>query len=1170
MSIGNDLKVNEIIRFLEPVPQANELSCEELLERGLQEKIRGEFAKALCSLEKGLIKSEQEKKFPVLIRIVELIGDLFLEQKNYLNAAKIYACCLALLKPPEGASQTSRYFVKLKDVEQAYLTSTRRLMRQSERLSSDQLKTLQAIQLSKFPASCRELASEIKTKLADIHYMGEHSKHYLEASFKKFLNLSLDSADKISENRLKQILELMSKAEFSDPSRPQSIVKYRENLYTTRKVLADKCDQRESPSHLTEYTTEILLHTFKDIIFQCLAQMTQPPCQFAIVGLGSMAKGEMTPYSHVEFAILIEKDGQEIRSFFIALSELIELKIIQLGETPFPLLRRGQKSPVGEGFRVDSGGNTPLCEIVSLLATPEKLASYQLPFYFQEQYLTTVNALRDSCFVYGSSSLYEAYATKVKEILSRPSKTTFPQSTRLKWPGSKGTSELIAPPEAIQIDPENPHSCSLMDRSKIVEIEHDARLDFLLQAIYRVDTIIQQNEETLSIGQDYAYILGKAAVKEFKPDLETKLLYQRECVVIKRELNRLPGLFVSMLALYFGIEEKNFWLRCRELVAQGKLSKENGDFLISMMDEIMRLRFESQLFYEEEREDFYLTSDPHETEKRLVANVEQLKSIRRIYQLIYPLHSVLSLFIRNRIDTNLLKAAVVYPSHSFAHEGKMRLEGADLDGALDAFKMELALKPEQPEVIQLLRGCEAVLNMRLDEEKFLNERKDNYKTKYKFLDEFMQNEHSLLQISAFIQRSSFAFKMKPQRFYDLLEAPFSILAAYLDLGIKHHLSYPISLLNFIADITQVQFPEDLAIEWYQQCMKIFVNSMQIRRTNAPTPIQGNPEEFLALDTLVTRMTRLIPREHPHYPTVEHFLYLAQFFIRQGNRDKTRYYLKRSEQQIALVESVRRVKLSIAIYEMSSRLAFLEGKKEEARSHMATALRWAQESTYAVEIIEKRQANLEKNINNEKSQIISEQELMPLPSHEDQVMAESLVAEQSTFLTLLYFERLLARDPSNQQFQDQVSTLKLVKLLHDEACSHISALMKRQEVYKDLDHQITPAFPTFLYASDKKPLLDLAMQAPARFSLALFYGHLLSVKRVYGALAKVKGKDPHFVAVLVSITRGELQNLIKIFGTLLPKSIELEIYLNLSNLFSEWESYQDAEEFLRKAELFHQK
>ncbi|MFK8040589.1 MAG: tetratricopeptide repeat protein [Rickettsiaceae bacterium] len=107
----------------------------------------------------------------------------------------------------------------------------------------------------------------------------------------------------------------------------------------------------------------------------------EPPCKYALIGLGSMALNQMTPYSDIEFAILTENNNY--KDYFRNLSHLIHFKVINLGETIIPTSRYGldMSNLVHPGVNFDLGGKTPLGRIdgdkpYDLIKTVEEMMWY--------------------------------------------------------------------------------------------------------------------------------------------------------------------------------------------------------------------------------------------------------------------------------------------------------------------------------------------------------------------------------------------------------------------------------------------------------------------------------------------------------------------------------------------------------------------------------------------------------------------------------------------------------------------------------------------------------------------------------------------------------------------------------------------------------------------------
>lgn len=374
---------------------------------------------------------------------------------------------------------------------------------------------------------------------------------------------------------------------------------------------------------------------------ECVQILGAPPCDYAVIGLGSFARMEATPYSDFEFAILVAEESADILRYFRQITTLLHLKIIHLGETQLRMLAieslewlyfrfqdhtingltfdgakpHGCKTPLG--YQGDITGK----QNFELIHTPTIMAQFQLPqverseLYHLPSILGIFTILIHSS---GGKQLAESYQGMVIRQLNDP--------------------------------------CIIDELSGA-----------------------QLPKERITVAQMRAHQILSDDIVKFEPKIEEPV-EEGKLHKIKFDLFRLPSTIIDGLALYFDFHVNDVWGRLNKL-EEKVIQKESINTLKYIYSLILLIRLKTYLAHDGQDERLEILCFQQENQTSNLSNEKAVAIISKIYQLdidtcvliyqtLIPLHASIKKFLAlkdNQIlqdasfkDTSLLTKATIY------------------------------------------------------------------------------------------------------------------------------------------------------------------------------------------------------------------------------------------------------------------------------------------------------------------------------------------------------------------------------------------------------------------------------------------------------------------------------------------------------------------------------
>ena len=205
-------------------------------------------------------------------------------------------------------------------------------------------------------------------------YWGGNSK----ISFQQQQSLTeglIADLDNIRQKCRRDMLEADELANMYEDENVEEVVDTK--FYECVKSISNKC-------------SEMMLCFAERIIEECVKILSQkPPCEFQTVAIGSLAKGEATPYSDLEFLFLLERRTTANAEYFEMLAITTYFVLGNLRETKLSYMAIEElqgwfDDQAKNGFKIDGlspgAGNIPtgnglIQKRNHFIITPEELAS---------------------------------------------------------------------------------------------------------------------------------------------------------------------------------------------------------------------------------------------------------------------------------------------------------------------------------------------------------------------------------------------------------------------------------------------------------------------------------------------------------------------------------------------------------------------------------------------------------------------------------------------------------------------------------------------------------------------------------------------------------------------------------------------------------------------------
>ena len=192
-------------------------------------------------------------------------------------------------------------------------------------LDKKQRLLLQAASLYNFVINCLKLDSEDSDRVKEMSKSLPLKLKDIEESLLSIIGGNLSRCQFNCDNKKNDLKQLRGEVKQMLNSLEQCYDNIDETNENQLRDIFVK--QTEDIKRICEMISSRFKQFFFQIIEECLEVLGKPPCKYEVLVLGSLARNEMTPYSDIEWAILIGSEEEQCKVFFRNLTNLVHLQV---------------------------------------------------------------------------------------------------------------------------------------------------------------------------------------------------------------------------------------------------------------------------------------------------------------------------------------------------------------------------------------------------------------------------------------------------------------------------------------------------------------------------------------------------------------------------------------------------------------------------------------------------------------------------------------------------------------------------------------------------------------------------------------------------------------------------------------------------------------------------